>query len=297
MSRCFVSFVVKLWSTDPDKWPFSPTKLHGAIPIFKNRDCAFLFARIIHKEDLSTMSMKHRHFFILDRTVWRSTTSMDRPENFFRSIASPKHCFRSSGFKICQPMLCIGGQILKSLLLKKSLWNAEERKEFSGLSVKVVKGHTILSRMKKTMIHWHGWQILLIDNSCKQKAQLRLMKIEIARCNLAGGEKSFVGVVWPQFDHKRNETSWHPMKQNGIMHLKFNDTESRQYRIVHCVFERSTMGFKRPWVRFSPLGPDDSQPNNCSAGNHLVRVARIELTASWTPLCFSRKHNVQSDTA
>ena len=103
MSRCFVSFVVKLWSTDPDKWPFSPTKLHGAIPIFKNRDCAFLFARIIHKEDLSTMSMKHRHFFILDRTVWRSTTSMDRPENFFRSIASPKHCFRSSGFKICQP--------------------------------------------------------------------------------------------------------------------------------------------------------------------------------------------------
>ena len=104
MSRCFVSFVVKLWSTDPDKWPFSPTKLHGAIPIFKNRDCAFLFARIIHKEDLSTMSMKHRHFFILDRIVWRSTTSMDRPENFFRSIASPKHCFRSSGFKICQPM-------------------------------------------------------------------------------------------------------------------------------------------------------------------------------------------------
>ena len=34
-----------------------------------------------------------------------------------------------------------------------------------------------------------------IDNSCKQKAQLRLMKIEIARCNLAGGERSFVGVV------------------------------------------------------------------------------------------------------
>ena len=87
------------------------------------------------------------------------------------------------------------------------------------------------------------------------------MKIEIARCNLAGGEKSFVGVVWPQFDHKRNETSWHPMKQNGIMHLKFNDTESRQYRIVHCVFERSTMGFKRPWVRFSPLGPKAPQTN------------------------------------
>ena len=111
------------------------------------------------------------------------------------------------------------------------------------------------------MIQWHGWQILLIDNSCKQKAQLRLMKIEIARCNLAGGEKSFVGVVWPQFDHKRNETSWHPMKQNDIIHLKFNDTESRQYRIVHCVFERSTMGFKRPWVRFSPLGPNKNNPN------------------------------------
>ena len=39
--------------------------------------------------------------------------------------------------------------------------------------------------------------------------------------------------------------SW-KMKQNDIIHLKFNDTESRQYRIVHCVFERSTMGFKRP---------------------------------------------------
>ena len=111
------------------------------------------------------------------------------------------------------------------------------------------------------MVHWHGWQILLIDNSCKQKAQLRLVKIEIARCNLAGGEKSFVGVVWPQFDHKRNETSWHPMKQNDIIYLKFNDTESRQYRIVHCVFERSTMGFKRPWVRFSPLGPNKNNPN------------------------------------
>ena len=35
---------------------------------------------------------------------------------------------------------------MKSLLLKKSLWNAEERKEFSGLSVKVVKGHTVVSR-------------------------------------------------------------------------------------------------------------------------------------------------------
>lgn len=63
------------------------------------------------------------------------------------------------------------------------------------------------------------------------------------------------------FDHKRNETSWHPMKQNDIIHLKFNDTESRQYRIVHCVFERSTMGFKRPWVRFSPLGPNKNNPN------------------------------------
>ena len=35
---------------------------------------------------------------------------------------------------------------MKPLLLKKSLWNAEERKEFSGLSVKVVKGHTVVSR-------------------------------------------------------------------------------------------------------------------------------------------------------
>ena len=35
---------------------------------------------------------------------------------------------------------------MKPMLLKKSLWDAEERKEFSGLSVKVVKGHTVVSR-------------------------------------------------------------------------------------------------------------------------------------------------------
>ena len=80
MSRRFIPFVVKLWSTDPDKWPFSPTKLHGAIPIFKNRDCAFLFARIIYKEDLSTMLMYHRYFSTLDRVTWHSTASTNAPE-------------------------------------------------------------------------------------------------------------------------------------------------------------------------------------------------------------------------
>ena len=54
----------------------------------------------------------------------------------------------------------IGGQILKPLLLKKSLWNAVERKQLSGLSVKVVKGHTILSRMKK-----QRWFIDMVDKS------------------------------------------------------------------------------------------------------------------------------------
>ena len=41
MSRSFVSIVVKLWSNDPDKWLFSPAKLHRAISIFINRSCAF----------------------------------------------------------------------------------------------------------------------------------------------------------------------------------------------------------------------------------------------------------------
>ena len=66
-----VSFL--LWSncgqTTPTNDLSPPAKLHRAISVFTNRSCAFLFARIIHKEDLSTMSMKHRHFFILDRTV------------------------------------------------------------------------------------------------------------------------------------------------------------------------------------------------------------------------------------
>ena len=38
------------------------------------------------------------------------------------------------------------------------------------------------------------------------------MKLEIARCNLAGGEKSFVGVVWPQKEWNvltSNETEWY----------------------------------------------------------------------------------------
>ena len=33
-----------------------------------------------------------------------------------------------------------------------------------------------------------------------------------------------------------------------------------------------------------------------STEKRLVRVARIELTASWTPLCFSQKHNGHLDT-
>ena len=76
LSFCFVrcqdvSFL--LWSncgqTNLTNDLSPPAKLHRAISIFKNRDCAFLFARIIHKEDLSTMSMNHRCFFILDRIV------------------------------------------------------------------------------------------------------------------------------------------------------------------------------------------------------------------------------------
>ena len=137
---------------------------------------------------------------------------------------------------------------------------------------------------KIAMVHQHRWQVLLIDNSCKEKAQLRLMKIEIARCNLTGGERSFVRVVWPQFDHKRNETSWHPMNQNGIMHLKFNDAGSRQYRIVHCVLDRSTMGFKRPWVRFSPLGPNKNNPNLFPIGDGFglfVFFGKLAFAKQW----------------
>ena len=50
------------------------------------------------------MSMNHRCFFILDRIVWPLTTFTDRPENSFRSSAFQRLFFRSSGFKICQPM-------------------------------------------------------------------------------------------------------------------------------------------------------------------------------------------------
>ena len=36
---------------------------------------------------------------------------------------------------------CIGGQTLEPWLLKKSLGNAVERKQFSGLSVEIIKDH------------------------------------------------------------------------------------------------------------------------------------------------------------
>ena len=57
--------MVKLWSNDPDKWLFSPAKLHRAISILKNRSCAFLFARIIYKEVFSMMLMYPRYFLAL----------------------------------------------------------------------------------------------------------------------------------------------------------------------------------------------------------------------------------------
>ena len=50
------------------------------------------------------MSMNNRCFFILDRIVWPLTTFTDRPENSFRSSAFQRLFFRSSSFKICQPM-------------------------------------------------------------------------------------------------------------------------------------------------------------------------------------------------
>ena len=53
-----------------------------------------------------------------------------------------------------------------------------------------------------------------------------------------------------------------------------------------------TLIFRRKQIIRTHLLSETSSDYFC-----LVRVARIELTASWTPLCFSRKHNVQSDTA
>ena len=104
MSRRFIPFVVKLWSNDPDKWLFSPGQVTSRNFDFHQSKLRFLFARIIYKEDLSTMSMNHRCFFILDRIVWPLTTFTDRPEDSFRSSAFQRLFFRSSGFKICQPM-------------------------------------------------------------------------------------------------------------------------------------------------------------------------------------------------
>ena len=66
-----VSFL--LWSNCGQATPtndFSPpAKLHRAISIFTNRSCAFLFARIIYKEEFSMMLMYPRYFFSLDRII------------------------------------------------------------------------------------------------------------------------------------------------------------------------------------------------------------------------------------
>ena len=76
LSFCFVrcqdvSFL--LWSNCGQTTPtndLSPLLSYMAqFRFFKIEIALFLFAQIIHKEDLSTMSMKHRHFFIFDRTA------------------------------------------------------------------------------------------------------------------------------------------------------------------------------------------------------------------------------------
>ena len=76
ISFCFigcqdVSFL--LWSncgqTTPTNDFSPPAKLHRAISIFINRSCAFLFARIIYKEDFSMMFMYPRYFSSLDRII------------------------------------------------------------------------------------------------------------------------------------------------------------------------------------------------------------------------------------
>ena len=47
---------------------------------------------------------------------------------------------------------CIGGQTLEPWLLKKSLGNAVERKQFSGLPVEIIKDHAVFqpSVLKRT---------------------------------------------------------------------------------------------------------------------------------------------------
>ena len=75
---------------------------------------------------------------------------------------------------------------------------------------------------KITMIHWHGWRILLIDNSCKQKAQLRLMKIEIARCNLAGEKSHLSG----SFDHNLTTI------ETKLLDIKWNRMKKRIRKLV-----------------------------------------------------------------
>ena len=52
-----------------------------------------------------------------------------------------------------------------------------------------------------------------------------------------------------------------------------------------------TLIFRRKQIIRTHLLSETSSDYFC-----LVRVARIELTASWTPLCFSQKHNGHSDT-
>lgn len=52
--------------------------------------------------------------------------------------------FKRSGLDNLQLTIVVGQCELSDMLSFR--WNAEERKEFSGLSVKVVKGHTVVSR-------------------------------------------------------------------------------------------------------------------------------------------------------
>ena len=66
---------------------------------------------------------------------------MDRPENFFRSIASPKHCFRSSGFKnLSTDAKTLYGILLDRMSLSvKNEWFDKQGRVFIIFTIEDVK--------------------------------------------------------------------------------------------------------------------------------------------------------------
>ena len=188
------------------------------------------------------MSMNHRCFFILNRIVWPLTTFTDRPENFFRSSAFQRLFFRSSGFKICQPMpklctascLTVWAFLLKmNGLTKKVECSSSSRLRMSrGLCVAQTTKRWSCSGNLKNLV-WlnenaEDWasQVWYMWKTFRQTFQMSVSRI-VKITNLGLSKKNVK--TYPNHDVIRIKR----IRQSGIIRILSFPMNRRWWRIVN----------------------------------------------------------------